>query len=644
MDGSQVEQMDGSQVEQQVEQMDGSQVEELMEITAQSLVDLEIQDRFDVIKEIGRGKYGRVLLVMHRCRGTPMALKVMPKASTHLSGFLREYCTSLDLSRHPCIVGMFGIVFRSTEHYCFAQELVIGRDLFAVLQPKVGLPELWVKRCALQISSALEFIHSRGLVHRDVKPENVLLSDARCCKVKLADFGLAQRRGAFIRFISGTLPYSAPELCARVLQDGQVKAPPLKVEPSLDTWAFGVLLFCILTGFFPWESCCEDDSFYRTGGSGAREREGEGERGREQVKEEEPREEEPREEEPNDREIQGTISFNTETLTSVERRRREGEAQKGWGQRSRGRGHRSRGRSQRRRCPRCGGVNLRWDSADVPSSESLTRSDQLQFSSSSAAGVQTSPEQSQSHSHVQISSSSAPVQPPESKRHRNSPGVTHTFRSAPVQPPESKRHRNSPRVTHTFRSVQPPESKRHWNSPRVTHTFRSAPVQLQFSRRSPNVTGTVPESLTRSDQLQISSGSAAGVQTSPEQPQSHSHVQISSSSAAGVQTSPEQSQSHSHVQISSSSAPVQPPESKRHRNSPRVTHTFRSVQPPESKRHRNSPGVTHTFRSAPVQPPESKRHWNSPRVIYTVPCLRSGGFKVCVDAGVCRSLFVTFGK
>lgn len=62
----------------------------------------------------------------------------MPKASTKLQGFLREYCISLHLSHHPCIVGLFGIAFQSQEHYCFAQELVIGRDLFAVIQPKVS--------------------------------------------------------------------------------------------------------------------------------------------------------------------------------------------------------------------------------------------------------------------------------------------------------------------------------------------------------------------------------------------------------------------------------------------------------------------------------------------------------------------------
>ncbi|KAL7828863.1 hypothetical protein SRHO_G00324970, partial [Serrasalmus rhombeus] len=65
-----------------------------------------------------------------------MALKVLPKASTKLKGFLREYCISLHLSHHPCIVGLFGIAFQSDEHYGFAQELVVGRDLFAVIQPR----------------------------------------------------------------------------------------------------------------------------------------------------------------------------------------------------------------------------------------------------------------------------------------------------------------------------------------------------------------------------------------------------------------------------------------------------------------------------------------------------------------------------
>ena len=138
-------------------------------------------------------------------------------------------------------------------------------NLLPVLCHQVGIPENMVKRCAKQIASALEFIHGHGLVHRDIKPENILLLDRNCSRVKLADFGLAQKRGTMIEFISGTLPYMAPELCAMVAPDGRRPSgvDPLSVEPSLDTWAFGVLLFCILTGFFPWEHCMASDEFYQ---------------------------------------------------------------------------------------------------------------------------------------------------------------------------------------------------------------------------------------------------------------------------------------------------------------------------------------------------------------------------------------------
>lgn len=64
---------------------DGSLIDELMELTAQSLSNLEIQEHFDVVKEIGRGKYGKVLLVTHRFRGTTAPKTTNPFISSRIS-------------------------------------------------------------------------------------------------------------------------------------------------------------------------------------------------------------------------------------------------------------------------------------------------------------------------------------------------------------------------------------------------------------------------------------------------------------------------------------------------------------------------------------------------------------------------------
>ncbi|XP_064416815.1 serine/threonine-protein kinase SBK1 isoform X2 [Latimeria chalumnae] len=231
-------------------------LEEMLELTSQNLTQMELKDHYSIIRELGQGSYGHVLLVIHRARGTPIALKLLRKKSTKLRNFLLEYCISLSVSSHPCMVGMFGIVFETKHHYGFAQEVASFGDLFSIIEPGVGIPEISVKRCALQVSSALDFLHNKGLVHRDIKPENILLFDKDCRRVKLTDFGLTRRKGTIVRPMSGTIPYTAPELCNLGSSEG------LAVDSALDVWAFGVLLFCILTGFFPWETTSGSDTYY----------------------------------------------------------------------------------------------------------------------------------------------------------------------------------------------------------------------------------------------------------------------------------------------------------------------------------------------------------------------------------------------
>ncbi|XP_048465686.1 serine/threonine-protein kinase SBK1 [Rhincodon typus] len=188
--------------------------------------------------------------------GTKMALKFLNKNKTKLKNFLKEYSITNNLSSNPFIIKVFDIVFETEDCYVFGQEYAPGGDLFDIIPPQVGLPEDNVKRCVQQLGLAIDYMHSKSLVHRDIKPENVLLFDKECRRVKLSDFGMTRKVGCRVKRISGTIPYTAPEICQANRTEGFL------VDCSIDVWAFGVLIFCMLTGNFPWEAAMSSDTFY----------------------------------------------------------------------------------------------------------------------------------------------------------------------------------------------------------------------------------------------------------------------------------------------------------------------------------------------------------------------------------------------
>ena len=210
----------------------------------------QIADRYVVTATLGRGTFGSVLRAECRRTGRATALKKLPKDTTKPADFRREfvYGRQMSLGLPAGIVATYEDAFETATSYVFAQELAPCGDLLAAVSPphRGGLGETRTKRVARQLAAALAFLHARRLVHRDVKPENVLLYDTGCRLVKLGDFGVARRCGTVVCRICAGTAYTAPEVCSRQL--GQT----YRVDPSTDVWAFGVVMFALMTGNFPW--------------------------------------------------------------------------------------------------------------------------------------------------------------------------------------------------------------------------------------------------------------------------------------------------------------------------------------------------------------------------------------------------------
>nr|XP_019566542.1 PREDICTED: uncharacterized serine/threonine-protein kinase SBK3 isoform X1 [Rhinolophus sinicus] len=228
-------------------------LQRFIELTATRVTlvrNLSVQYR--LIRKLGSGSYGRVLLARPRQGGPAVALKLLRRDSVLRTTFLREFCVGRCVSSHPGLLQTLAGPLQTPRHFAFAQDYAPCGDLSGMLQER-GLPELLVKRVLAQLAGALDFLHSRGLVHADVKPDNVLVFDPACSRVALGDLGLTRPEGSPTPAPPRPLPFVPPELCLLLPPD------TLPLRPSLDSWGLGVLLFCAATACFPWDVALAPD-------------------------------------------------------------------------------------------------------------------------------------------------------------------------------------------------------------------------------------------------------------------------------------------------------------------------------------------------------------------------------------------------
>jgi serine/threonine protein kinase len=225
-------------------------------------------DLYNFTGTLGKGAFASVYKVQTKHEGTVYAAKELDKRRFLKNGILDvRFDNELKIMqnlKHPNIVGY--VDYQNYDHWVYIiMELVPHGELANELRSRSFLPEPEVQQITRQILHALYYLHERGVTHRDIKPDNILISSRNPLIVKLSDFGLSKcvtDQETFLRTFCGTLLYCAPEVYpdynnyAQGLQPkrrrlGEPPARPSPYDDSVDIWSFGAVVFHLLCGKAP---------------------------------------------------------------------------------------------------------------------------------------------------------------------------------------------------------------------------------------------------------------------------------------------------------------------------------------------------------------------------------------------------------
>ncbi|KAI0664267.1 kinase-like domain-containing protein [Cubamyces menziesii] len=221
---------------------------------------------FRPIRELGKGGHGTVYLVEDVVSGRHLAMKVIEKNGLRLREYpvifeeqavLRSLTVNAAVGKGSMGGIQAGIIplegsFEDSDNFYFLTEYYSGGDLMKRMKKRGKVPENQARIWCAELLVALEYLHKRRIVHRDVKPENILLDEDG--HIALTDFGIARdfkrqddsrpwsRRGRMdvTHSLVGTPGYVAPEVYSG------------KYSYEVDVWGAGVVLYCMLVGKLPF--------------------------------------------------------------------------------------------------------------------------------------------------------------------------------------------------------------------------------------------------------------------------------------------------------------------------------------------------------------------------------------------------------
>ncbi|KAI7865645.1 kinase-like domain-containing protein [Mucor mucedo] len=210
---------------------------------------------FTLVNTLGSGSMGKVRLAVHNITGDKLAVKIVPRRQPRDGKSSRKKekdehrevrtireASIMLLLHHPYIVSLKELVILDSYYYLF-MEYVNGGQLLDYIISHGKLKEKQARRFARQIVSALDYCHRNSIVHRDLKIENILISQSG--NIKIIDFGLSNLFSprSSLNTFCGSLYFAAPELLNAKAYTG----------PEIDVWSFGVVLYVLVCGKVPFD-------------------------------------------------------------------------------------------------------------------------------------------------------------------------------------------------------------------------------------------------------------------------------------------------------------------------------------------------------------------------------------------------------